>query len=83
MDEEENFIRENISALLSCPEVKIKTGETAGEWTLHENEIQYIHAMPRNIEFMLAIVNGSDCLRIEAKINRATARLSNIKVEEL
>ncbi len=81
MDEDENFIQANISSLLSAREVKLKTGEIHGEWKLHE--IHSIHPMPRNIEFMVILENGSACLRVSAKISRETARLSNIEVEEI
>lgn len=80
MDEDENFIRANISALLSAPEVKVKTGKISGEWTL--NEIHYIHGMPRNIEFSAILENGSSFVRVSAKINRHTANLSNIEVSD-
>ncbi len=82
LDTDENFIQANISSLLSAREVKAKTCEISGEWKLHENEIYYIHSMPRNIEFAVILENGSVCLRVSAKIHRETARLSNIEVEE-
>ena len=80
--EDENFIRLNIPALLSAPEVKFKTEQIVGTWTLLDDEINSIHPMPSNVEFTVALVNGSACLFVSAKINRATAKLSNIKVEE-
>jgi hypothetical protein len=80
MAEDENFIRANISTLLSAPEVRVKTGEIGGEWTL--NEIHFIHGMPRNIEFSAIFENGSASLKISAKIHRDSARFLNIKVED-
>ena len=83
MNEDENLIRENISSLLSSREVKAKTGEILGEWKLHEDKIQTIHPMPRNVEFSVGLVNGSACLRVSAKIHRNTAKISNIEIEEI
>jgi hypothetical protein len=82
MNEDEILIRSNLPSLLSSSEVRLKTDEISGEWTLHENEIQYIHPMPSNIEFKVLLVNGSACLLVSAKINRVTAKFSNIDVEE-
>lgn len=81
MHEDEPFLREHMPSLLSSKEVKAKTGN--GEWALLNDEINYIHPMPRNVEFMMVLYNGSDCLKVSAKINRDTAKLSNIKVEEI
>ena len=83
MHNDEAFILENIPSLLMTREVKSKTDKIPGEWVLHENEINDIHPMPRNIEFAVVLVNGESCLRVEAKISRQTARLSNIGVTEL
>jgi hypothetical protein len=81
MNEDETFIRTNLSSLLSAQEVKVKTGEIPGEWELLQ--INPTQSRPRNIEFSAILRNGSDCLHIRAKINRNTARLSNIEVEEI
>ena len=78
--DDENFIRLNILALLSAPEVKSKTGQIGGEWKL--NEIHYVHGMPRNIEFSAILENGSAFLRVMAKINRQTAKISKIQVSD-
>jgi len=83
MHEDEPFIRKNIPALLLARDVKTKTDAIQGQWQLHEDEINYIHPMPSNIEFAIVLVNGSSCLRVSAKINRQTARLSNIEAEEV
>lgn len=83
MNENENIIRENIHSVLSSREVKIKTDEISGSWKLNENEIEYIHPMPSHIEFAIVLVNGGACLRVSAKINRNTSRLSNIVVNEV
>ena len=79
MDEDENIIRANLPSLLSACELRARAG-TGGEWKLHE--IHYIHAMPKNIEFSLILESGPDQVRVSAKINRKTQRLSDIKVAE-
>jgi hypothetical protein len=78
--DDENFIRSNISALLSAPKVKVKTGEIGGEWKL--NEIHYIHGMPRNIEFSAILENGPAFIHVMAKINRQSAKLSISEVSD-
>ena len=52
----EAFILANIPALLSAPEVKLKTTEIGGEWKLHG--VEQIHPMVRNIEFAAILENG-------------------------
>ena len=80
MDEAVNFIRLHISSLLKTHEVKAKMEEIGGKWELHA--VNHIHSMPKNIEFSVILWNGTTCLFVAAKINRQTARLSNITVEE-
>jgi len=80
--DEEIFILTNIPSLLLSREVKAKTDAISGEWTLHESKPQSFHSTQRNIEFTVLLVNDSACLFVSAKINRATAKLSKIKVEE-
>lgn len=82
MNEAEDFIRENLQSLLSHGLVKSKTEQIPGKWEMLDNEIQSIHATPKNIEFGIALVNGTNCLQILAKINRASAKLSKISVRE-
>jgi len=78
--DDENFIRSNIAALLSAPKVKAKTREIGGQWKLHE--INASHGMPRNIEFSAILENGSAFLRVMAKINRQSAKVSISEVSD-
>ena len=79
----EILIRSNIAALLAAPKVKSKTREIAGEWKLLNDEIPYYHGTPKNVEFTVILVNGDCCIKVAAKINRDTAKLSNIVVEDI
>ena len=81
LDDDENFIRLYVPSLLLCRELKVKTAEIRGEWKLFEDEIQSIHSMPRNIEFTVLLVNEFASLRVRAKINRETAKFSNIEID--
>jgi hypothetical protein len=78
--DDENFIRSNIPALLSAQKVKVKTEGIGGEWKLHE--IHYVHGMPRNIGFSAILQNGFDFVRVMAKINRQSAKLSITEVSD-
>ena len=82
MHKDDPFIRANLTSLLLVNEVKTKTDKIPGDWRLNEDEIEHIHPMPNNIEFSVALVNGASCLYVSAKINRKTARFSNIEVRE-
>ena len=77
LDEDENIIRANLPFVLLVPELK---GKGEG-WDL--NEIHHIHSTPRNIEFGLTLVKGSECLRVSGKIHRAPYRISNVEIEEI
>jgi hypothetical protein len=79
--DEEKLIRSNILAVLSAREVKAKTGQIPGDWTLLDDEIQYFHGMPSNVEFTVIFVNGSTCLKVSAKLHRKSGKISNIKVD--
>ena len=81
MEEEYNLIHANIKRLLSAKSVKEISGKIKGEWELHE--ISHIHGMPRNVEFSAAFTNGGACLFVSAKINRQTAKISNIEIREI
>jgi hypothetical protein len=78
-EDDKNFIRSNIPALLLAPKVKSKTGEIAGEWKLLNDEIPHCHSTSKNIEFTVFLLNGDRWIKVTAKINRDTAKFSNIE----
>ena len=73
------FIKKNAPSLLLDRRVMSLIG---GGWRLQEDDID-LHATPRNIEFWLTLVKDSRCVRLSAKINRATGKFSNIEAQNL
>lgn len=74
----------NIPSLLSHRQIDHVTGATVGAWSLLNDEIAAYHTTPKNIEFTVIIVNDTQrCLRVNAKINRRTKKLSNVEVNEI
>jgi hypothetical protein len=79
--DDEIFIRSKIPALMSARKVKAETDALGGEWTLHE--INYVHGMPRNVEFQAILISGTNCLRVMAKLNRESEKLSITEVAQI
>jgi hypothetical protein len=78
--DDQSFIRSNISALFSAQKVRAKTQQIGGEWKLHE--IISSHGMPSNVEFLAILENGPAFLKVMAKINRQSAKVSVSEVED-
>jgi hypothetical protein len=81
MENERQWILEN-APLLSHRRVASDTRRIGGEWKLHE--IEPFHSTERNIEFRFVLLNDINrLLSGDAKIDRASATLSNVKLEEI
>lgn len=81
MNENEQFIRENISSILSHHQVKAKTATIGGEWSLLNDESNICLSTSKNVEFTLFFTNRSQCIKVDGKIQRDTGKVFNVVVE--
>ncbi|HTE90576.1 MAG TPA: hypothetical protein VK639_16570 [Terriglobales bacterium] len=81
MENDDDFIQQNESVLLSHPVIAAETQKMGGQWKLEEITARF--SRKRDIDFHFLLVNGAgETLLGSAKIDRESCKVSKVQLGE-